>query len=113
MNQFTKQLELGPGPFFMGAEPKYCDFAIYHHFANIRLCKSDALDGSPSVVKFMEAFENLPGIKEYFSMRPTLTGIGEKPMLVYPDGKEMSPGMKTEGEDPELYKRVYTFGQNL
>ena len=61
----------------------------------------------------MEAFENLPGIKEYFSMRPTLTGIGEKPMLVYPDGKEMSPGMKTEGEDPELYKRVYTFGQNL
>lgn len=113
LNQFTKQLELGPGPFFMGAEPKYCDFAIYHHFANIRLCKSDALDGSPSVVKFMEAFENLPGIKEYFAMRPTLTGIGEKPMLVYPDGKEMSPGMKTEGEDPELYKRVYTFGQNL
>ena len=30
-----------------------------------------------------------------------------------PDGKEMSPGMKTEGEDPELYKRVYTFGQIL
>ena len=28
--------DLGPGPFFTGARPMYCDFQVYHFLSHIR-----------------------------------------------------------------------------
>jgi glutathione S-transferase len=87
--QFSKQLQ---GPFFFGEKPMYCDFVAYHHFQTIRSLKADALDSEPSVVAFMAAFESLDGVKEYLASRPTLKGVGENPMLTFPDGQAMPTG---------------------
>lgn len=92
LDQYTKQLDMSEGPFFFGAKPMYCDFAVYHHFMTIRLLKADALDSAPSVVAFMDAFEGLAGVSEYLANRPNLVGVGENPRLRFPDGREMPCG---------------------
>ncbi len=102
--QFARQLELSSGPFFFGEAPKYCDFAVYHHFMTIRLLQADALDAAPSVVAFMAAFEGLDNVKEYLASRPSLVGVGEKPMLRFPDGREMPPGVQPEEVSTALSK---------
>lgn len=104
--QYAKQLETSAaeGPFFFGAKPMYCDFAVYHHLMTIRLLKADALDAAPAVVAFMAAFEGLEGVKEYLAERPTLIGVGEAPRLKFPDGREMPPGAAPDDVSKALSK---------
>lgn len=84
--------QLGDGPFFLGAQPHYCDFGCYHVLSNTVLLDPSALDAFPNVVRFMERFESLPGVSEYLAMRPKPTDIGTKPMLSPPAvGSRPSP----------------------
>ena len=52
----------------------------------------------------MAAFEGLDNVKEYLASRPSLVGVGEKPMLRFPDGREMPPGVQPEEVSTALSK---------
>ena len=73
--------QLGDGPFFFGAKPMYCDFAMFHVLDNTRTLEPAALDAHPNVVAFMDAVAKLPGVAEYLAERPDCVDIGTAPML--------------------------------
>ena len=64
----------------------YCDFNVYHHLDQTRLCAPTCLDAHPKVLRFMAAFEALPKLQEYLTSRPKCVGIGSAPMLEPPFG---------------------------
>jgi len=72
---------LGAGPFFFGAKPLYCDFAVYHVLSNTLLLEPTALDAHDNLKSFVAAVEALPGIAEYLEERPEPVDIGVAPML--------------------------------
>ena len=77
-----KALAGGGGPFFCGAQPLYCDFALYHVLSNTLLLEPSALDAHPSLLKFMSAVAQCPGVAEYLEERPEPVDIGSAPRLV-------------------------------
>ena len=72
---------LGGQAFFLGENPFYCDFAVYHVLSNTLLLDTDALTQYPSLEAFMSRVASLPGIEDYLERRPKCEGIGVKPML--------------------------------
>mmetsp|Transcript_5444 Transcript_5444/g.7883 ORF Transcript_5444/g.7883 Transcript_5444/m.7883 type:complete len:222 (-) Transcript_5444:57-722(-) len=69
------------GPFFLGGEPYYCDFALYHQLDLTRLVEPQSLNKSPRIELFLKAIENLPEVGKYIQSRPDLVGIGTDPKL--------------------------------
>ena len=80
------------GPFFFGKEPYYGDFGIFHHIDLARLLDKNLLKQYPLMSKFMENFENLPGVSEYINARPKLIGVGTEPKLII-NGSVKSTGI--------------------
>ena len=83
LKNFARQLELSSdGPFFFGPKPYYCDFSAYHHFSLAAILQQDILDTFSSVMDFMNAVENLSGVKEYLAARPEIIDVGTSPKLI-------------------------------
>ena len=90
---FNKYLESDKrGPFFLGENPSYCDFGVYHQLSMIRVLEPTIFDGWPKIVSFFNAIENLSGVSEYLNSRPELVGIKEEPKLII-KGKAVPTGM--------------------
>jgi glutathione S-transferase len=90
---FNKYLERDKdGPYFLGENPSYCDFGVYHQLSMIRVLEPTIFDDWPSIVSFFNALENLSGVSEYLDSRPELTGIKEDPKLII-KGKAVPTGM--------------------
>ncbi len=80
------------GPFFLGENPSYCDFGVYHQLSMIRVLEPTIFDDWPKIVSFFNATENLSGLSEYLNSRPELVGIKEEPKLII-KGKAVPTGM--------------------
>ena len=94
LKNFARQLELNEdGAYFFGSQPYYCDFSAYHHFSLATIIQQDILNAFPSILDFMAAVENLPGVKEYLASRPGITGVGIAPKLII-DGVAKPTGTK-------------------
>ena len=94
LENFARQLELNEdGAYFFGSQPYYCDFSAYHHFSLATILQQDILNSFPSILDFMRAVENLPGVKEYLASRPGITGVGIAPKLII-DGVAKPTGTK-------------------
>ena len=70
------------GPFFTGAHPMHCDFAVYHHISMAQRMHPDILQDFPRLQALLEATSSIPAIQSYLEARPELTGVGTKPQLV-------------------------------
>lgn len=85
MNAFPSKLKnlekQFQGPFFLGDEPYYCDFALYHQLDLTRLVEPRSLSESPQIESFLKAIENLPEVGKYLQSRPDCVGIGSDPKL--------------------------------
>ena len=79
--RLAKQFDIYGGPFFLGAEPYYCDLAIYHVLDNTLTLEPTALDAHPKLKQFLEHVAALPGIAEYLEERPDAVDVGTAPML--------------------------------
>ena len=94
LKNFARQLELNEdGAYFFGSQPYYCDFSAYHHFSLATILQQDILNSFPSILDFMRAVENLPGVKEYLASRPRITDVGISPKLII-DGVAKPTGTK-------------------
>ena len=64
LNRFLNQTE---GSFFLGIKPTYVDFLFFEFLDYVRLLEkgSEIFKDTPAILKFLEAFENLPNIKRY------------------------------------------------
>jgi len=94
LKNFARQLELNEdGAYFFGSKPYYCDFSAYHHFSLVTILQQDILNDFPSILDFMAAVENLPGVKEYLASRPEITDVGIAPKLII-DGVAKPTGTK-------------------
>ena len=90
---FNKYLErTRGGPFFLGENPTYCDFGVYHQLSMIRVLEPTIFDDWASIGGFFSAVENLSGVSEYLNSRPELVGIKEAPKLII-KGEAVSTGM--------------------
>lgn len=81
------------GPFSLGTQPNYCDFAAWHHLTLAKHLKADILDLYESITRMIQAVETLPGVSAYLEQRPKLIGVGTEPKLVI-DGVAHPTGMK-------------------
>ena len=94
LENFARQLELNEdGAYFFGSQPYYCDFSAYHHFSLATILQQDILNAFPSILDFMAAVENLPGVKEYLASRPRIADVGISPKLII-DGVAKPTGTK-------------------
>jgi len=94
LKNFARLLEHNnEGVYFFGSQPYYCDFSVYHHFSLATILQQDILNGYPPVLDFMEAVENLSGVKEYLASRPEIIDVGIAPKLVI-DGIAKPTGTK-------------------
>tara|TARA_B110000467_G_scaffold135450_1_gene132390 strand:+ start:1200 stop:1949 length:750 start_codon:yes stop_codon:yes gene_type:complete len=94
LQNFARQLEHNDeGPYFFGAKPYYCDFSVYHHFSLATILQHNILNVYPSVLDFMEAVENLSGVKEYLASRPEIIDVGTAPKMII-DGIAQPTGTK-------------------
>ena len=83
LKNFARQLKLSEeGAYFFGSKPYYCDFSAYHHFSLATILQQDILNAYPSVLNFMAAVENLPGVKEYLASRPEIIDVCAAPKLI-------------------------------
>ena len=83
LGNFARFLEIyKSGPFFFGETPFYCDFSAYHHFSLATILQKDILNDQPLIIEFMNAVENLSGIKEYLDERPQIIDVGTSPKLI-------------------------------
>lgn len=90
---FNKYLErTRGGPFFLGENPTYCDFGVYHQLSMIRVLEPTIFDDWASIGGFFSAVENLSGVSEYLNSRPELVGIKEAPKLII-KGEAVPTGM--------------------
>ena len=90
---FNKYLERSRGgPFFLGENPAYCDFGVYHQLSMIRVLEPTIFDDWASIGGFFSAVENLSGVSEYLNSRPELVGIKEAPKLII-KGEAVPTGM--------------------
>ena len=80
------------GSFFLGENPYYCDFGVYHHLSLLRLLEPKIFDKYPNLNKLMNAIERIESISKYLKSRPDLIGVGTKPQLVI-DGKACNTGI--------------------
>ena len=80
------------GSFFLGENPYYCDFGVYHHLSLLRLLEPKIFDKYPNLNKLMNAIESIESISKYLKSRPNLIGVGTKPKLVI-DGKACNTGV--------------------
>ena len=72
----------GEGPFFSGAKPMHCDFAVYHHISMAQRMHPSILQDFPHLQELLESTSSIPAIQSYLAARPELIGIGTKPQLV-------------------------------
>ena len=85
-------VDQGDGPFFTGAKPIHCDFAVYHHISMAQRMHADILQEFPRLHALLEATSSIPAIQSYLAARPELIGVGTKPQLVI-DGVPVPTGL--------------------
>ena len=67
----------------------YCDFAFFHHMKLLLYLSNNIFNDYPLIQKFMTAFEELDGIKNFLDNRPKIIDIGTDPKLEF-KGKSLS-----------------------
>ena len=92
LDNFEKLQKKHKGDFFLGIKPYYCDFNAFHHFSLIKLLDNNIIEDYPLIKNFMNAFENLNGIKNYLLERPKLVDIGIAPKFII-NNKEFPTGL--------------------
>ena len=78
---FNRQLQKFSGNFFLGDNPYYCDFAVYHYFEMALLLDKNLLNDFPRIKNHMDALISLNGIKKYLDSRPEIINIGINPKM--------------------------------
>ena len=83
------------GPFFLGENPLYCDFATFHHLDLAHFIDENILADYPLLQEFMAGMRGLPGLSGYLAERPELIGVGIGPKLVI-DGVPVPTGITAD-----------------